>query len=150
MTSSITSKIRGITAVEILIVLGMIAVVTTFFANSFTRATNKADLWVAVEGVNLSVESARSMARQLETEVLMHLNTETEGESHTIAFSFPDRNEALDSGNLLQEFVLPPDIKLMADDSVISFDARGLVEKPISLLFVSQSEASTQQSILVR
>lgn len=150
MNSSITTKIRGITAVEILIVLGMMAVIMTFFANSFTRATNKADLLVAVEGVNFSVRSARNMARELETEVFMHLNTAKKDENHSIKFSYPNRNESLSSANLLQEFVLPADIKLVTDESVISFDARGLVEKPTSLLLISQSEESMQESVLVQ
>ncbi len=150
MISSITSKTRGITAVEILIVLGMLAVIMTFFANSFSRATNRADLLVAVEGVNFSVQSARSMARELETEVLMHLNTSSTGENHSIEFSYPNRNQSLGSGNLLQEFVLPADIRLMTDESVIHFDARGLVEKPTRLLLISQTEESTQETVLVR
>ncbi len=141
---------RGVTAVELLIVLGMMAVIITFFANSFTRATNKADLLVAIEGVNFSVQSARNMARQLETEVVMHLNTATAGENHSINFSYPDRNEALNSGNLLQEFVLPSDIQLITDESVISFDAKGLVAKPTNLLLISQSEESMQESVFVR
>lgn len=150
LSSSSTSKIRGITLVEVLIVLGMMAVILTFFANSFTRATNKADLLVAAEGVNFSVQSARNMARQLETEVIMHLNTATSGENHSIDFSYPDRNEALNSGNLLQEFVLPADIHLMTDESAIHFDARGLVEKPTDLLLISQTEESMQEIVLVR
>jgi len=150
LTNSITTRVRGITAVEILIVLGMLAVIMTFFANSFTRATNKADLLVAVEGVNFSVQSARNVARELETEVLMHLDTAKKGENHSIKFSYPDRNEALGSGSLPQEFVLPADIKLVTDESVISFDERGLVEKPTSLLLISQSEQSVQESVLVR
>jgi len=150
LSSSIHSNIRGITAVEILIVLGMLAVIMTFFANSFTRTTSQADLLIAVEGVNFSVQSARNTARELETEVLMHLNTGQAGGSHSIGFSYPNRNEALSSENLLQEFVLPADIRMMADDPVIAFDARGLVEKPTSLLLVSQSAEAMKESVLVR
>jgi len=128
----------------------MMAVILTFFANSFTRATHKADLLVAVEGVNFSVQSARSMARQLETEVIMHLNTATKGENHSIEFSYPKRNKALNSENLLQEFVLPADIQLITDESVIQFDSRGLVDKPTSLLLISQSDESMQESVVVR
>ncbi len=149
MSSSALSKIRGITAVEILIVLGMVAVIMSFFANTFTRSVSKGDLVVAVEGLNFSVQSARNMARQLETDVIMHLHTGPDNTKHSIDFSYPNRSESLSSENLLQEFVLPADIRLMADVAVIHFDARGLVDTPASLLLISQVEGQMQESVLV-
>jgi len=141
---------RGITAVEILIVLGMMAVIMTFFANTFTRTTNRADLLLAVESVTFMAQSARNMARELETDVLMHVNTGVDGSNSSIDFSYPERSESLNSENLLQEFVLPSDIRLLTDESVIHFDARGLVVNPTSLLLISQSEGSMQESVIVR
>jgi len=150
MICSVTSKMRGITAVEILIVLGMMAVIMTFFANSFTRTTNRADLLLAVESVTFLAQSARNTARELETDVLMNVNTGVDGASSSIDFSYPNRSESLGSGNLLQEFVLPADIRLLTDESVIHFDARGLVVNPTSLLLISQMEESVQESVIVR
>jgi len=150
MISSVTSKMRGITAVEILIVLGMVAVIMTFFANSFTRTTNRADLLLAVESVTFMAQSARNTARELETDVLMNVNTGVDGANSSIDFSYPNRSESLSNGNLPQEFVLPADIRLLSDESVIHFDARGLVVNPTSLLLISQAEESVQESVIVR
>lgn len=150
MINSVPSKIRGVTAVEILIVLGMVAVIVTFFANTFTRTVNKGDLLVAAEGLSFSVQSARNMARTLETDVLMHLNVAPGASNHSIVFSYPNRNESLTGENLLQEFVLPADIRMMTDVSAIHFDARGLVETPANLLLTSQANTLLQESVLVQ
>ena len=91
----------------------------------------------------------RVLARQLETDVVMQLETSDQQARHSISFSFPTRNPSLASGNLPQEFTFPADIRLQAETPAIHFDSRGLVEAPLRIQLVSQADESLQETLLV-
>ena len=147
-----TSRIRsnGISVVEVLIALGVVAVIISFVATSFGTITNKAELHATVEDVNFSIQSARNTARELETDVIMHLKTGQHEEHDSISFSLPGRNAELGPSELLPEFQLPADIHLVADESSIHFDYRGLVEAPVRLLLVSNADENVNERLLIQ
>jgi Tfp pilus assembly protein FimT len=147
-----TSRIRssGISVLEILIALAVVAVIISFVATSFGTITNKAELQATVEGVNFSIQSARNTARELETDVIMHLKTGQTEEHDSISFSLPGRNAELGPSGLLPEFQLPADIRLVADEASIHFDYRGLVETPVRLLLVSNADENVNERLLIQ
>jgi len=100
--------------------------------------------------MNLSIRSARSTARALETEVVMHLETDRHAAQHSISFSFPRRNPELGSSTLPQEFQFPTDILLVADESSIHFDNRGLVAAPVQLQLISKTDERLNESMLIQ
>jgi len=150
MFRSATARARGISIVEILVALGVVAVIASFASTSFSNSSNRAELEAAVEGVKLSIQSARSTARELETEVVMHLETDRHATQHSISFSFAHRNAELGSSSLPQEFQLPTDIFLVADESSIHFDKRGLVAAPSQLQLISTTDERLNESVLIQ
>lgn len=147
---SAKTKSRGISVVEILIALGVLAVIVSFASTSFSTANNKAELQAAVDGVNFSIQGARSTARVLETAVIMHLETNPDARQQSISFSFPDRNAELGSNALPQEFQFPADVFLMADESSVHFDSRGMVAAPIQLRLISKTDERISESVLIQ
>ena len=150
MFRSPAARVRGISIVEILVAVGVVAVIASFASTSFSNSSNRAELQAAVEGMNLSIRSARSTARALETEVVMHLETDRHAAQHSISFSFPRRNPELGSSTLPQEFQFPTDILLVADESSIHFDNRGLVAAPVQLQLLSKTDERLNESVLIQ
>lgn len=145
-----SARARGISIVEILVAVGVVTVIASFASTSFSNSSNRAELQAAVEGMNLSIRSARSTARALETEVVMHLETDHNAAQHSISFSFPRRNAELGSSTLPQEFQFPSDILLVADESSIHFDNRGLVAAPVQLQLISKTDERLNESVLIQ
>jgi len=143
-------RARGISIVEILIAVAVLAVIVSFASTSFSNASHKAELQAAVEGVNFSIQSARSTARVLETDVLMHLEANPDAGLQSITFSFPNRNTELGTNALPQEFQFPADIFLVADESSVHFDSRGIVATPMQLRLVSRTDERINESVLVQ
>lgn len=149
MFQSIRTRSFGISVVEILVALGVLVVIISFAAPSLSKANARAELEVALENVNLSVNMARNTARQLETDVIMHLQTDQNEKQHSISFSFPTRNAELDSSALLQEFQFPVGIRLVADETSVHFDSMGMVEIPAKLLIVSSLEEGVNERLVI-
>jgi Tfp pilus assembly protein FimT len=147
---STRNRSHGISVLEILIALGVLAVIISFVSTSFGTITDKAELKATVEEVNFSIQSARNTARKLETDVIMHLKTGQPEEHDSISFSLPSRNADLGPSGLLPEFQLPADIHLVADEASIHFDSRGLVETPVRLLLVSNADENVNERLLVQ
>ncbi len=147
-----TSRIRsnGISVLEILVALAVLAVIISFVSTSFGTISNKAELYATVEGVNFSIQSARNTARELETDVIMHLETGRHEKQDSISFSLPGRNAELGPSELLPEFQLPADIRLVADEASIHIDSRGLVETPVRLLLVSNADENVNERVLIQ
>jgi Tfp pilus assembly protein FimT len=144
------TQCRGITVLEILIALGVLGVIFSFASTSFSHASNRATLQAAVEEVKFSIQGARSTARELETDVVMHLQTDPHEMHNSISFSSPNRNAELGSSPLPQEYVLPADVRLVTYESTVQFDSRGLVPAPVELKLVSGVDESMSESILVQ
>jgi Tfp pilus assembly protein FimT len=147
---SARTRSRGISVLEILIALAVLTIIFSFASTSFSHATDRAELMATVEGVDFSIQGARSTARELETDVIMHLEMDHDAKQHSISFSLPNRNAELGPSTLLQEFQLPPDIRIVADESSIHFDNRGLVETPVKLLLVSNADENVNERLLIQ
>jgi Tfp pilus assembly protein FimT len=146
---SANTRSHGISVVEILIALAVLTVIVAFASSSFSNATDRAELQATVEGVNFSVQSARSTARRLETEVILHLNADPNATHHSISFSVPGKNAELSSSSMLQEFQFPSDIRLESDEPTIQFDSRGMVDTPVRLLLVSTADENVSERLLI-
>lgn len=150
MFQSTRARARGISVVEILMMLGVLAVIAAFASTSFGNATNRAELQAAAEGMNFSIQGARSTARELETEVIMHLETNRPDKQNSVSFSFPNRNAELGSSALPQEFLFPENVLLVTAETSIRFDSRGLVATPVQLRLVSKIDERVNQSMLIQ
>ena len=140
------SKIKGITLIEILLVLGLLAILASFAVPSMSGAVGKAEMKSTLENIQYSLQTARRMARMTETEVSMHISPAEQEITQTITFWSPGKGGA--SNKLqIQDFTLPPDIVLISDQESFKFDERGLVEEPGRIILVSKVDESITATI---
>jgi Tfp pilus assembly protein FimT len=139
---------RGITIIEILMVLGVLALFLSFALPSASSSANRAELRAAVENVNYSLHTARNLARSSESGVRVQISAATEKQSQTISFSATDerRTKLIEH---LQNFTLPSEIAAVSDHDTFTFDHRGLVETPGQILLVSRADESVRSVITV-
>jgi len=137
------NRCQGITLIEILLVVGMLTIISSFAATSFNKATARAEMSVASENLQYSIRIARNTARMTESKVTMNiLEDGQDGQRQRITFavSGPGSKALEQSG--LQEDRLPVNIRLVSDYSSYEFDARGIVHNPGVITLVSRTDES--------
>jgi Tfp pilus assembly protein FimT len=145
---------QGITLIEILLILGFLAILTSFAVPSISTATARADMRAASENLQYSIQSARNTARMTESKVTMNILEEEQEEQgvqgQRITFSVSEQGlKALGQAGL-QDDRLPVDIKLVSDYSSFEFDGRGIVENPGVITLVSRMDESLFTSFEVK
>lgn len=135
------TRTRGITLVEILIVISLLIIVLSFAIPSVGNATARAELSAATENVNYSIDAARDAARRAEKPVRLTIEALGPDGLQTITFRF-EGNTAKRAGPGLQDYHLPESIRLVADQDRFVFDRRGLIEKPGRILLVARDDES--------
>lgn len=139
---------RGITLVEILLIISLLAILAAFALPAANSATARSELKAVAENVQYSVETARNVARMTESAVSLDLPSAADDTVQTIRFSHPDRR-ANKNGPAIQEYQLPEGIRLVSDRNQYVFDSRGLVEKPGSIQLVSLADDSISTTLRV-
>jgi len=141
------TRSKGISIVEVLIALGVLAIFLSFATPALRGASAKAELRAAVENLEFSIRTARYTARQFERDVLLNLNTDPLAERHSVSFTFPDGNAGFTSP--LQDFQFSPEIRLVSDTSSIRFDRRGMLKLPVQVALVSRQDADVNQVLMI-
>jgi type II secretory pathway pseudopilin PulG len=140
------SRERGITLVEILLVIALLVVVLSFAIPTMGNASAKAEMQVAVENVTYSVKMARNTARLREDRVELAFRTLAGEPSQTLSFNRPDSGRGTD----IADYRLPDSVELVADQASFLFDERGLVENPGTITLVSRNDETVTETIEVR
>ena len=140
---------RGITLVEILIVVGFLAILASFAVPSFGKSAAQAELKAALENVQYSVDTARNIARINGTSVSLDLETLEGGEASQLVFSSPDPGKSNLLGDL-GAYRLPEDIRLESEFDSYVFDDRGLVASPGTITLVSKAYDSLKSTVTVQ
>ena len=142
---STRSRARGITLVEILVVIAMLLILASFAVPSMSNATAKADMTATIENVQYSIQAARNTSRMNETPVAVRISAANAG-TQTISF------QAKGSGNPpgMQDYLLPDSIQMVSDQGGFQFDSRGLVENPGTIVLVSKADESITSTIEVK
>lgn len=140
---------RGITLVEILLVISVLVILLSFAMPSAGSATARAELKAAFENVQYSVDAARNAARMTESSVSLDIvsnglglsgPSSDVGSAQTITFG-------REAGPDLQDYRLPEGIRLVADRDSYVFDERGLVSEPGRILLVSEADESPTSTV---
>ena len=146
---------RGITLVEILLVISLLVIVASFAIPSAGNATARAELRAAEENVQYFIATARNVARMTETEVRLNIepsdgSSAQSGLGQKITFSGADTTEDSRQMTLhLQEYRLPSGIRLDADQAELVFDSRGLLKEPSKMLLAANTDDSVNAVIEV-
>jgi Tfp pilus assembly protein FimT len=137
------NRCRGITLIEILLILAFLAIITSFAAPTISNTTARADILAAGENLQYSIRIARNTARMTESKVTMNILDEgQDGQSQRITFSVSESGLKALGKSGLQEDRLPVDIKLVSDYSSYEFDGRGIVQNPGVITLVSRTDES--------
>jgi Tfp pilus assembly protein FimT len=141
-----SSNSKGISLIEILLGLAVLVILLSFAMPSASGVAIKAEMSVALENVQYSIQAARQTARVNESAVTMHISAgEDQSNSQTISFSSASKKKA--GAVQIQDFTLPPEIMMVSDRESYVFDERGLVENPGTILLVSSVDDSITSSI---
>jgi len=139
------SRARGITLVEILIVLSVLVVLASFAIPSIGNATARAEMTAAAENVRYSIEAARKLARSTESQVILRVTDAPGPGGQGIGFGRVRAGAA----ETVQDYRLPEEVRLVAATDSFEFDPRGLVDHPGQLILVSTVDDSITESVVV-
>lgn len=139
---------KGITLIEILLVLGLLVILLSFAMPSVSGAAVKAEMSAAFENVQYSVQMARKAARTTESDVSMIITTAVSGGSQAITFTSNGKGGS--ANNLqIQDFSIPDGIVLVSDHDSFVFDEKGVVQNPGNLLLVAKKDEAITKTIAV-
>ena len=140
---------RGISILEILIIVSLMVVVLAFASPSLNRVNAKAELESAVNQVESSIIIARQTARTLDTRVIMRLHASKRDKQNSISLVVPAMEQPRGLVALPQDTVLPEGIRLVTSQRTVIFDSEGGVEEPVYFSLVSmQDEAVTKRMLI--
>jgi Tfp pilus assembly protein FimT len=153
--SNPVSRSRGITLVEILLVISLLVILLSFAMPTVGNATARAELKATVENVQYSVAAARNVARMTESSLALNIESSPAENVQKITFSRPqERQSALGQGAQgeaqglgLQEYRLPEGILLVSEHEQFVFDPRGLVGEAGRIMLVSAADESISATI---
>jgi Tfp pilus assembly protein FimT len=143
------SHSKGITLIEILLVIGLMVILLSFAMPSVSGAAIKAEMNSTFENVQYSMQMARKVARTTESTVVMNISPAMPDAAQTITFTSPGKNGAK-SGLQIQDFTIPADVVLVSDHDSFVFDNRGLVENPGSVMLVSKVDEAVTSTIEIQ
>lgn len=144
------SRSRGVTLVEILLVVAMLVILLSFAMPSVGTATARAELKAAVENVQYSIDAARNLARMTESSVTVNIGPASQPEAPAGAESSGEPQRIMFSRPEIQDYALPADIRLVADHDSYVFDSRGLVQEPGRVTLLSAADESISSAIDIK
>jgi Tfp pilus assembly protein FimT len=148
MVRIITSPEKGLTAIELLIIVSVVAVLVIFTAPLLSGSKSEFDQ--AVKITESTVEQARQTARFYKTNVLIRLETDEQKNHQSITLSIPRIKSQSVLNEVTEEFQLPEGIQVISEDQVIHFDERGEIAIPAQLLFVSDRLKDQSRQLVIR
>jgi len=143
------SHAKGVTLIEILLVIGLLVLLLSFAVPSMSGAGVKAEMSAAHENVQYSLQMARKVARSTESAVVMHISAAEPGISQTITFTSPSK-KGVGKSPYIQDFLMPAEVVLVSDHNAFVFDERGLVENPGRISLVSTVDEDITETINVQ
>ena len=140
---------RGITLVEILVVLGLLAILLSIGLPSAGNASSRAELRATAEVVQDAFESARSVARRTESHVAVDLTDAQDSGYRKITFHYEERGKRSPIPEI-QEYRLPNSLLLFSEQTSFRFDSWGRATNPGQVLLIARADDSLQSELHVR
>ena len=140
------ARSRGITLVEILLVIGLLVLLAGFAVPSFGTATVRAEMKAALENLEYSIGTARNVARLTDSSVSLTIIEGSGAASQTITFSQSARGDGR-HGPDIPDYVLPEGLELRSEQQQFVFDSRGLVEHPGRIVLVSRQDGTISDTL---
>ena len=130
-----SAKQAGITIIEVLVVLAVIAITVGIATGSTKDLAYRADLRVATEMIQQSVRMARNRARMEEKDMQLMFTDVDEYDQVRIELNSPSERYAQP---ILEDIRLPPGIMIMSPDRQFSFNSRGVLDEPGTITIAAE------------
>lgn len=139
---------KGLTAIELLIVVSILALIIIFAAPMIAGSNRVFD--EAIEITESSVEHARKTARFYKTDVVMRLETDEQQKLQSITVSIPQMQNSEALNEVKEAFPLPPGVQVSSAKETIRFDNKGELMMPAELLFKSEQLENQSRQLVIR
>jgi prepilin-type N-terminal cleavage/methylation domain-containing protein len=131
------ATMKGLTAIELLIVTSIIALIAVFATPMMTSVFYETELDKAVEITEDSVEKARRAARLYKTDVTMRIRADENLKQHSITITIPRTTQEQLLNDMQEVFLLPDSIRVVSGNMLIQFDSKGKVDFPAMVMMAS-------------
>ncbi len=119
---------KGLTTIEILVVVAMVGISFSFSASYADRAASRAELTVAEEQVLDALRIARNLSRSSESSLLLSLSRQSDDHGYRISIAPPEEQRTRKNLVDVPVIELPADVDVLSENMTFVFDHRGLVE----------------------
>ena len=143
------ATIKGLTAIELLIITSIIALIVVFATPMMSSVFFESDLDKAAEITDESINKARLAARFYKSKVEMRFNADGELVHHGITISRPRGGKEQLLSEVIQEFPLPVTIRIVSGDMLVNFDANGEVDIPAMVLIASNKGEFERRELII-
>jgi prepilin-type N-terminal cleavage/methylation domain-containing protein len=147
-SSLVRIRPRGITLIEILVVLGVLALLASFALPSGNMAVSRAELKVAAEDVQHAIDAARLLSRSEEKPVTLNVPAVADDEAQILTLSRSSHGVATPHPDA-PRYRLPDSVALVTQRHAFEFDQRGLIREPGRVLLVSRLDEDVNTTIIV-
>lgn len=144
------ATMKGLTAIELLIIASIIALIAVFATPMMNWVFAKSDLDRAVEITEQSIHKARVAARLYDTSVVMRVEADQDLNPHSITILMPGNNRDVLLGEWKEEFVLPDSVRIVSGNMLVNFDSEGKVDFPAKLLLASNQDDFKQKEFIIQ
>jgi Tfp pilus assembly protein FimT len=145
-----TKSHKGLTAIELLIIASILAVIAVFATPIISDAVLPSDLKEGIEITESSVKQARQTARLYKMEVLMQVGEEDAQERQVLTLFIPGLQRTVALNQVEVKYILPVGIRVVSQEQVIHFKPDGEVDRPHeTLTILDQVQNKSHQLALV-
>jgi type IV fimbrial biogenesis protein FimT len=138
---------RGLTLIELMVVIGIIAVVSAIAVPNLIGWRGKRQLEAAVNEVQTAINLAKTTAVKRSTPVTILLTTPAHGAT---VFTDTNKNGSMDPGDLVVHTIFFADsVNLSASLSSLSFDQRGFTSADSITLSSTQNSRQAMIDVTV-
>ena len=139
---------RGITVIELLIIVSVLAILVVFAAPVVSSAVGTSDVDEAVKVTEKSVREARVLARLYRTEVYVRIESD-ERQRSLITVSVPARHQDIDVGGVRDEVSLPGGVQVLGGDVMVQFNPDGEVDLPAMVMLASRVDERNAHRLII-
>ncbi len=140
---------RGITLVEVLIVISVLAIILSFAIPSASGAAARAELRAATENLEYSISAARNVARITESPVTLHISASGDQSAQIVSLAQADAGSRGAHPDM-QPYPIPDSVDVLPDRPLFLFDRRGLVDRTGQIRLVSKLDPDLSATLEVR
>lgn len=140
---------NGLTAIELLIITSIIALITVFATPMMSSVFFETELEKAAKITGKSIEKARVAARFYDTDIQMRIEADGNLSRHAITLSIPRSNQEMMLNEIREVFPLPDTVRVVSGDMLILFNSEGEVDYPALLTLTSTEGDFEREQIMI-